>query len=556
MSKKKRKPVRRKPQGAENQVEHDEVRLKPFLGISPGVYLTILYSILLLFVLFLLLFVKGLRERGEYLSVTTFPPGASVRVDDLYSGSSPCEILIKQGPHTITVSKPHFAPIVMEDTFRGPVFGTLFVRPRRRLDLHLQVADSASLMRDALSDFSANPHIPEILVETAWAGIQSPLAHEDLYDFIDKSKYFVTNPLQMHALLYAFSYLESGLDVLTPAALLAAVNEIIQLQQEYENFPFWLAVVLQEQAAQRVVETPWFSDLIASYRTRYEQLRRNESTVGQSGRNAAVSVQGLRFIGIPGGELLQGSGQDGFATVQIPHPVSIPEFYATETEIPNRLYRTFIQENPDWDPANRSDLMSRGLVDEQYLSNWQADSNRSDSDQTEWEQLPVTNVSFFAAQAFCEWLTSKIPAGFPGYVIRLPFESEWEWAARGGLVGADYPAGRPSERDRFFGPDVEGPAPVGASPENGYGLQDTIGNVWEWCLDWYSPVKYLFSSLEAVNNDFDSSGLVPVGSEKVIRGGSWANEQELIKVSTRGSQPPEWCTPYLGFRVILSRYIP
>ena len=75
-------------------------------------------------------------------------------------------------------------------------------------------------------------------------------------------------------------------------------------------------------------------------------------------------------------------------------------------------------------------------------------------------------------------------------------------------------------------------------------------------MDWYSPVKYLFTSWTTETNDFDSSREIPFGSEKVIRGASWANEEELIKISTRGSQPPEWCTPYLGFRVILSRYAP
>ena len=556
MAKKKRKPVRRKPQEAENQVEHDEVRLKPFLGMQPGVYLTILYSILILFLLFLLLFVKGLRDRGEYLQVTTSPPGASVRVDDLYAGSSPCEFLVKKGTHTVTISKPHFTPIVLADAFRGPVFGTLFARPRRRLNLDLRVADSAALKRDALVDFSANPHIPEILVETAWAGAESPDVREDLYDFIDKSKYFVTNPLQMHSFLYAFSALESDLKVLTPTALFSAVNKIILLQQKYENFPFWVAVVLQEQAAQRVVDTPWFADLVSTYRTRYELLQNRALSNRPVERGGTVSVLGLRLVGVPSGDLLQGSGRDGFATVQIPHPVQIPAFYAAETEIPNRLYRAFIEENPDWAPANRVELVRRELVDDQYLADWPSDSDRTDVNQTEWEQLPVTNVSFFAAQAFCEWMTSKIPAGFSGYTFRLPFESEWEWAARGGLIGMDYPTGRPSAENRFFSPEVEGPAPVGASPENGYGLRDTAGNVWEWCLDWYSPVKYLFSSLETGNNEFDSSRLVPVGSEKVIRGGSWANEQELVRVSTRGSQPPEWCTPYLGFRIILSGYTP
>ncbi len=74
-----------------------EVHLKPFLGIRPGVYLTILYALLALAVLFFLFFYKGLREQGTYLRVTSLPAGASVSVDGQYAGSSPCEILVKKG---------------------------------------------------------------------------------------------------------------------------------------------------------------------------------------------------------------------------------------------------------------------------------------------------------------------------------------------------------------------------------------------------------------------------------------------------------------------------
>ena len=62
MAKKKRKPVRRKPQSSDTQENQIEVRLKPFLGISPVTYLSILYGIVILFILFMLLFFKGLRS--------------------------------------------------------------------------------------------------------------------------------------------------------------------------------------------------------------------------------------------------------------------------------------------------------------------------------------------------------------------------------------------------------------------------------------------------------------------------------------------------------------
>ena len=551
MAKKKRKPIRRSPQPSDTQENQIEVRLKPILGISPGTYLSILYGIVILFILFMLLFFKGLRDQGEYIQVTTFPPGASVKIDGLYVGSSPCEALVLKGFHNVTISKPHFEPFVLKDTFKGPVFATLFFRPRRRLQINLELSDLQGLSRQALRDFSANPHIPEILSETVWAGYNSPSGNDELYYFLDRAKYFVTNSLQLHDFIYALGSLEANVGVMTPSSLISTVQNIVQLNQKYRNFPFWLAMVLQEKSGQRVVDSTWFSEFLSDYRSQYGQLQERIGTTSQPGVGSFTQIRGLRFYAVPAGELIQGAGKSGFASVQIPHPVAIPSFYFSETEVPNRLYREFIEENPAWDPANKLQLEEQGLVDDEYLSSWQAEDVQSD-----WEELPVSHVSFYAAQAFCQWLSAELPDSFAGYSARLPFESEWEWAARGGIVGADTPTGNKSAGERFFSPGIEGPGPVGSSSPNRYGLRDTTGNLWEWCLDWYSPVKYLFTSWNTETNDFDSSGEIPLGVEKVIRGGSWANEEELIKISTRGSQPPDWCTPYLGFRVILSRYAP
>jgi iron(II)-dependent oxidoreductase len=551
MSKKKRKAPKGKPQAKESVDNQIEVKLHRFLGIAPGAYLTVLYGLAVAFILFMLFFYKGIRDRGVYLDLTTFPSGASVRIDDDYAGSSPCEVLVKKGFHRITISKPYFDTETFEETFAGPVFATLFIRPRRVMNVDLRLEDPAGMVHYALEDFASTPYIPEILTETVLSGYKSSIARDELYFFIDKSKYFITSPLQLHQYLYAASLLAAKIQVMTPSSLLSTVTQIIHLKQKYENFPFWLTAVLPKEEAQRVAGTSWFTGFLSRYRDRLAEEAQRASTANESLQRSPgrpIRIQGLLFYPVPDGFALQGASERSTLNVQIPHPVQIDSFWMSETEISNGQYREFLDDNPEWKPGNLPQLTEKGLVEENYLVGWQENPG--------WEELPVTNVSFHAAQAFCRWFSSKLPASFEGYTIRLPFESEWEWAARGGLIARDYPRGSHADGERFFKPGISGAAPVGSSPTNGYGLRDMMGNVWEWCLDWYSPVNYMLTSWQAEANNFDSSYQVPFGAEKVIRGGSWTNEEELITVSTRGAQPPQWCTPYLGFRIILSRYSP
>ncbi|MFQ3621173.1 MAG: SUMF1/EgtB/PvdO family nonheme iron enzyme, partial [Spirochaetales bacterium] len=194
---------------------------------------------------------------------------------------------------------------------------------------------------------------------------------------------------------------------------------------------------------------------------------------------------------------------------------SVHPFYLLATEVTEELYFQFLQDNPDWAPTQKSTLIARGWVDTGYLNSWNG------SLEPPHPSYPVREVSYFAAKAFCNWLGKK----YPEYHFDLPKEVEWEWAAM--LDTGKRPVQLPREI-----------RPVHLGDAGEWGLRYILGNVWEWTEDWYAPYSNLFPGL----------GL-DQGVEKVVRGGSFVNSLENLSVSTRGSQPPNWCTPYLGFRV-------
>jgi len=144
---------------------------------------------------------------------------------------------------------------------------------------------------------------------------------------------------------------------------------------------------------------------------------------------------------------------------------------------------------------------------------------------------PVVHVSWRDAAAYAAWAWR-----------RLPTEAEWEYAARGGLDGKRFPWGdrlrgcnifRGSFPDRPAGP--VGPVAAAAGPPNGYGLRNLVGNVWEWCADWFSATYYAESPRD------DPPGPAS-GVERVLRGGSYLCHDSYCRryrVAARTSNTPD-----------------
>ncbi len=148
---------------------------------------------------------------------------------------------------------------------------------------------------------------------------------------------------------------------------------------------------------------------------------------------------------------------------------------------------------------------------------------------------PANSMSQYSALMYCRWLYQKT-----GIFYRLPTEAEWEYACRAGTLSAYYFGNDPGELGKYAwlnSNSGEKFQKVGQKLPNGWGLYDMLGNLMEWTLDHYAGGRYD----EIEDNSKDPVAAVSTYRyPKTLRGGSYAESAEDLRVAKRFKSDPEW----------------
>jgi len=369
----------------------DKVKLKPFMGIRPGVYLTVIYSIILLIVFFFVLINHGLKNPGALLSIKTEPDGAAIRVDDIYMGTSKDRIFVSEGRHTIEVVLPGFPAQSAVHEIPGRVFGSVFFPIRYPIEVTLKASDPAAAFAYSAADFAAwtfggepsvGPptwQIPLSLSEGAYRiGPENDTAAKEI---LQAAARFTVTRAALRDLVRAKMFLDNGGLSPSPGGAVNSISGILVFLSENPGSAAWLSGLLPPESAAVVKASGWFkNEALAS-------VQAAAPVTDISARRFELS--GINFISIPGKKTMIG-----------------------ESPVSRTLYNMFLNENPAWKEEDQNDLYPEEIsihISEVYGMD------------------AVTGISWYAAESFCRWLTKRLPSSMADMEVRLPAETEWEY---------------------------------------------------------------------------------------------------------------------------------
>jgi formylglycine-generating enzyme required for sulfatase activity len=230
------------------------------------------------------------------------------------------------------------------------------------------------------------------------------------------------------------------------------------------------------------------------------------------------------MVSIPAGDFTpffqEGPGKGSARTINA--PVRIHAFRLGALPVSNLQFLDFVREHPEWRRSRIKPL----FADHHYLENWHSDLALPDEKAA---SEPVTNVSWFAAEAYCE-----------ARGLRLPTTERWEYALAD--RGRQQREVKQQSLDWFSRPNPKRPGAIGGGKANGYGVYDLVGLVWEWTLDHSS---FMTGTEQRNTSSKDDAAFCGSGSIGVSDA---TNYPAFMRYAMRSSLKANYAMENVGFR--------
>ncbi len=288
------------------------------------------------------------------------------------------------------------------------------------------------------------------------------------------------------------------------------IGDILEIQKERGKIILDVIFPMQTIAKCKIKGNGKISELSKGMTVyRYSKVTENKDVLATAGKAGEIKMIGnIEMVMIPEGTFIMGSDKST-DEVKPAHRVNVSAFWIGKYEVTQKEYTEIMGGNPSY---------------------------------FDGDNLPVEMISWTDAVEFCDKFSIKY-----NVKARLPYEAEWEYACRSG-----------SETGYFWGDIINGDYcwyignsshkthPVGQKKPNAFGLYDMSGNVWEWCMDFYDADYYKNSHSK------NPKGALS-GSDRILRGGSWFDDDFYHFSYIRLKNLPWFRISYNGFRIVVSR---
>ena len=368
--------------------EVEPVKLKPFHGIRPGVYILIIWALIILLLAFVLFVLPGLVSNTSYVTFNEPVVGSGVYEDGIYLGSATDGVYKTTGgnhKYTFTYEGEEYGEV--ESKVKRKVFFTLFshkpqlIVPERSYNDEVKEKVVSAFIRDVTS-YSAVISAPDTFhyppIFSAFASNSVEMSIKDVRD----------------AWLLALSHISSsslyedykvGKEILLKSGILFETEESKELEY-YIDALFNGEKVTLEKSMENNILLP----------TKDGDFFHYEPTIVEMGYSTTLTVESAK---------------------EAPVKVEVYEFSIAQNLVTEHDWALFVEENPKWSKDNLETLVEEGLVDSNYLKGITLSPYINSI-------RPIRNISYYAASAYVEWKSGK-----DGVIYHIPTEKEWYTAS-------------------------------------------------------------------------------------------------------------------------------